>query len=130
MRRLLTSLRQDIPLDVLFENDDVIVIDKPQGLVVHPGSGNPSGTLLNALLHHCGSIIARFPAGDPRPGIVHRLDKETSGVIIAAKNPDAHAFLARQFHDRLTRKRYLAVTAGIPPGSDGARGRPAGPGSA
>jgi 23S rRNA pseudouridine1911/1915/1917 synthase len=110
---------QDIPLDVLFENDDVIVIDKPQGLVVHPGSGNPSGTLLNALLHHCRTIIGRFPADDPRPGIVHRLDKETSGVIIAAKNPEAHAFLARQFHERLTRKRYLAVTLGIPPGPTG-----------
>ncbi len=110
---------QDIPLDVLFENDDVIVVDKRQGMVVHPGSGNATGTLLNALLFHCRGIPERFPAGDPRPGIVHRLDKDTSGVIIAAKNPEAHAFLARQFHERKTRKRYLAVTIGAPPGPTG-----------
>ena len=110
---------EDIPLDVIFENDEVIVIDKPQGLVVHPGSGNPSGTLLNGLLFHCRALLGRFPRDDPRPGIVHRLDKETSGVIIAAKTAEAHAFLARQFHDRLTRKRYVAVTLGIPPGPTG-----------
>jgi 23S rRNA pseudouridine1911/1915/1917 synthase len=112
-------IAQDLPLDVLFENDDVIVIDKRQGMVVHPGSGNPSGTLLNGLLFHCGGMSGRFPAGDPRPGIVHRLDKDTSGVIIAAKNPDAHAFLARQFHERQARKRYLAITLGVPPGPTG-----------
>ena len=110
---------QEIPLEVLFENEDVIVIDKRQGMVVHPGSGNATGTLLNALLFHCSEIPRQFPAGDPRPGIVHRLDKETSGVIIAAKNQTAHAFLARQFHERQTRKRYLAVTVGIPPGPTG-----------
>ena len=110
---------QDIPLDVLFENDDVIVIDKRQGMVVHPGSGNSDGTLLNALLFHCRGIPERFAAGDPRPGIVHRLDKETSGVIIAAKNTEAHAFLSRQFHERQTRKRYLAVTLGSPPSPTG-----------
>jgi len=106
---------EDLPLTVIFENDDVIVLDKPQGIVVHPGSGNRSGTLLNALLFHCRNMAGRFPAEDPRPGIVHRLDKDTSGVIIAAKNPEAHAFLARQFHDRAARKRYLAVTLGMPP---------------
>jgi 23S rRNA pseudouridine1911/1915/1917 synthase len=110
---------QDIPLDVLFENDEVIVIDKRQGMVVHPGSGNATGTLLNALLYHCREIPDRFPSGDPRPGIVHRLDKETSGVIIAAKNLKAHAFLANQFHERQTRKRYLALTLGSPPGPTG-----------
>lgn len=110
---------QDIPLDVLFENDAVIVIDKPQGMVVHPGSGNPDGTLLNGLLFHCGGIADRFPAEHLRPGIVHRLDKDTSGVIIVAKNPEAHAFLARQFHERQARKRYLAVTLGAPPGPTG-----------
>jgi 23S rRNA pseudouridine1911/1915/1917 synthase len=113
------AVPQDLPLDVLFENDDVIVIDKRQGMVVHPGSGNAVGTLLNALLFHCREISDRFPAGDPRPGIVHRLDKDTSGVIIAAKNPNAHAFLARQFHDHQARKRYLAVTLGTPPGPTG-----------
>jgi 23S rRNA pseudouridine1911/1915/1917 synthase len=103
---------EDIPLTVIYENDDVIVIDKPQGMVVHPGSGNPNGTLLNALLFHCQDIARRFTTGDPRPGIVHRLDKDTSGVIIAAKSPEAHAFLARQFHDRAARKHYIAVTTG------------------
>ena len=110
---------EDIPLSVIFENDDVIVIDKPQGMVVHPGNGNPTGTLLNGLLFHCGGIAERFTAEDPRPGIVHRLDKDTSGVIIAAKNPAAHAFLAGQFHDRTVRKRYVAVTIGAPPGPSG-----------
>jgi 23S rRNA pseudouridine1911/1915/1917 synthase len=110
---------EDILLRVIFENDDVIVLDKPQGMVVHPGSGNQSGTMLNALLFHCRGISERFPAEDSRPGIVHRLDKDTSGVIIAAKNPVAHAFLARQFHDRAVRKRYLAVTLGVPAGPSG-----------
>ena len=110
---------QDIPLDVRFENDDVIVIDKPQGMVVHPGSGNRSGTFLNALLFRCREIPGRFSAGDARPGIVHRLDKETSGILIAAKNPEAHAFLARQFHDRTVRKRYLALAMGVPSPREG-----------
>jgi len=110
---------EDLPLSVIFENDDVIVLDKTSGMVVHPGSGNRTGTLLNALVFRCRDMAGRFPAGDPRPGIVHRLDKDTSGVIIAAKNPEAHAFLARQFHDREARKRYLAVTIGTPPGPSG-----------
>jgi 23S rRNA pseudouridine1911/1915/1917 synthase len=110
---------EEIALSVLFENDDVIVIDKPQGMVVHPGSGNRTGTLLNALLFHCRGITELFPAEDPRPGIVHRLDKDTSGVIIAAKNPQAHEFLARQFHDRKARKRYLAITLGVPARAEG-----------
>ncbi len=110
---------EDIPLEVLFENDEVIVLDKPQGMVVHPGSGNQSGTLLNALLFHCRGLSERFSADDARPGIVHRLDKDTSGVIIAAKNPESHAILARQFHDRTARKRYLGVTVGVPPLASG-----------
>jgi 23S rRNA pseudouridine1911/1915/1917 synthase len=97
----------------------VIVLDKPQGMVVHPGSGNHSGTLLNGLLFHCRGIVERFTTEDPRPGIVHRLDKDTSGVIIAAKNPEAHAFLARQFHDRAARKRYIAFTVGAPKDQSG-----------
>src|SRR5271157_758261 len=96
---------ENLPLSVLFENDDVIVIDKPQGLVVHPGSGNQSGTLVNALLFHAQSFAAGFPPGDPRPGIVHRLDKDTSGVIIVAKNAPTHHFLAEQFQERSVRKR-------------------------
>ncbi len=110
---------EDIPLSVLFENEDVIVLDKPQGMVVHPGSGNRSGTMLNALLFHCRGLAERFAAGDSRPGIVHRLDKDTSGVIIAAKNVAAHAILSRQFHDRAARKRYLAVAVGAPPRASG-----------
>ena len=109
------ALAEDLPLDIIFENNDVIVIDKPQGMVVHPGSGNHSGTLLNALLFHCSGLAAGFPADDPRPGIVHRLDKETSGVIIAAKNARAHDFLASQFQDRSVQKRYIAIAAGTLP---------------
>ncbi len=103
---------QDIPLSVVFENDDVIVIDKPPGMVVHPGSGNPAGTLLNAVLFHCSGIAREFPGDDPRPGIVHRLDKDTSGLVIVAKNPAAHDFLARQFQERSARKTYLAILKG------------------
>jgi 23S rRNA pseudouridine1911/1915/1917 synthase len=105
---------EDMALAILYENDDVVVIDKPQGMVVHPGNGNPTGTLLNGLLSYCRGIAERFGSEDPRPGIVHRLDKDTSGVIIAAKSPEAHAFLARQFHDRMARKHYIAITAGAP----------------
>jgi 23S rRNA pseudouridine1911/1915/1917 synthase len=110
---------EDIPLQILFENEDVIVIDKPQGMVVHPGSGNHSGTLLNALLFHCNGLAAVFPAEDPRPGIVHRLDKETSGVIIAAKSTSAHDFLSAQFKSRAVQKRYIAVVAGRLPADEG-----------
>jgi 23S rRNA pseudouridine1911/1915/1917 synthase len=110
---------EDLPLSILFENEDVIVIDKPQGLVVHPGSGNQSGTLVNAILFHAAHLAAGFPPGDPRPGIVHRLDKETSGVIIVAKNSKAHHFLAGQFQDRTARKRYIAVVHGRMPAEEG-----------
>jgi 23S rRNA pseudouridine1911/1915/1917 synthase len=87
--------------------------------VVHPGSGNHTGTLLNALLFHCRGLAEGFPADDPRPGIVHRLDKETSGVIIAAKNARAHEFLASQFQDRSVQKRYVALAAGSLPAGAG-----------
>jgi 23S rRNA pseudouridine1911/1915/1917 synthase len=108
-----------IPLAVLFEDDDVVVVDKPQGMVVHPGSGNRTGTLLNALLAHCDGLVAAYGAAAARPGIVHRLDKDTSGVIITAKNPAAHELLARQFHDRKVRKLYLAIVRGGPRGDTG-----------
>jgi 23S rRNA pseudouridine1911/1915/1917 synthase len=110
---------ENIPLAILFENDDVIVFDKPQGLVVHPGSGNLSGTLVNAILFHIQNLAACFPPGDPRPGIVHRLDKETSGVIIVAKHARAHHFLAKQFQERSVRKRYIAVVRGRLPAEKG-----------
>jgi 23S rRNA pseudouridine1911/1915/1917 synthase len=103
-----------IPLAILFENDEVAVVDKPQGMVVHPGSGNRSGTLVNALLSHCAGLAQAFDGCGARPGIVHRLDKDTSGVIITAKNPAAHEHLARQFRDHRVRKLYLAVVRGNP----------------
>jgi 23S rRNA pseudouridine1911/1915/1917 synthase len=105
---------EEMPLAILFENDDVAVIDKPQGMVVHPGSGNRSGTLVNALLAHCAGLSEAFGGSAARPGIVHRLDKDTSGVIITAKNPAAHEHLARQFRDHRVRKLYLAVVRGAP----------------
>jgi 23S rRNA pseudouridine1911/1915/1917 synthase len=110
---------ENIPLSVLYENNEVIVIDKPQGLVVHPGSGNQSGTLVNALLFHSQSLAAGFPEGDPRPGIVHRLDKDTSGVIIVAKNAPTHNFLSAQFQERTARKRYIAIVCGRMPSNAG-----------
>ncbi len=114
-----TLAPEAIPLEILFENDDVVVVDKPQGMVVHPGSGNRSGTLVNALLAHCAGLAAAYGAAESRPGIVHRLDKDTSGVIVTAKNPPAHEWLARQFHDRKVRKLYLAVVRGGPRGDAG-----------
>lgn len=110
----LAALPEELPLDILFENDDVIVVNKPQGMVVHPGSGNPTGTLVNALLFHCGELGRNFAGETVRPGIVHRLDKDTSGVLISAKNPRAHEFLAAQFAARKTRKRYTAILRGCP----------------
>ncbi|HEX2147203.1 MAG TPA: RluA family pseudouridine synthase, partial [Pseudorhizobium sp.] len=89
---------EEIPLDVLYEDSDVIVISKPAGLVVHPGAGNWTGTLVNALIHHCGDSLSGI-GGVRRPGIVHRLDKDTSGVLVAAKNDMAHRHLAAQFAD-------------------------------
>src|SRR4029079_18394172 len=87
-----------IPLDILYEDADIVVIDKPPGLVVHPGAGNWSGTLVNALIHHCGGSLSGI-GSVRRPGIVHRLDKETSGVMVVAKNDQAHQALAAAFAD-------------------------------
>jgi 23S rRNA pseudouridine1911/1915/1917 synthase len=110
---------QDLPLSVLYEDDEVIVVDKAQGMVVHPGSGNHDGTLVNALLFRCEGLAARFGTAAARPGIVHRLDKETSGVMIAAKTPGSHAALAEQFKSRSARKTYLAVVKGRLPAREG-----------
>jgi 23S rRNA pseudouridine1911/1915/1917 synthase len=110
---------EDIALDVLFENDDVAVIDKPQGMVVHPGSGNAGGTLVHALLFRYAGLAGAFGKTNGRPGIVHRLDKETSGIIIVARNVAAHEMLAEQFRDRTTRKRYLAIVQGSPGNGEG-----------
>jgi 23S rRNA pseudouridine1911/1915/1917 synthase len=98
---------EEIPLSILFEDEHLIVIDKPPGLVVHPGPGNRDHTLVNALLHHCKNLSGI--GGVERPGIVHRLDKETSGCLVIAKNDIAHRGLAEQFASRRTRKFYLAL---------------------
>jgi 23S rRNA pseudouridine1911/1915/1917 synthase len=104
------SLPEDIALDILYEDADLIVINKPPGLVVHPAAGHATGTLVNALLHHCGALSVI--GGMERPGIVHRLDKESSGCLVAAKNDLAHRELARQFASRDVTKIYLALAAG------------------
>ncbi len=101
---------ENIPLDVLFEDADLLVVNKPAGLVVHPAAGNQSHTLVNALLHHCKELSGI--GGEQRPGIVHRLDKETSGCLVIAKNDMAHANLSRQFAARAVTKIYLALVAG------------------
>ena len=101
---------EDLPLQVLYEDADVIVVDKPAGMVVHAGAGHSRGTLVNALLHHFGSLSSIN--GDLRPGIVHRLDRETSGVLAVARTDKAHRELARQFHDREVDKIYLALVHG------------------
>ncbi len=106
-------LPEPLPLAVLHEDDDVAVIDKPSGVVVHPGSGNRAGTLVGALLYRYRDLAEQFP-DSPRPGIVHRLDKDTSGVIIVARHAAAHAHLARQFSARRVGKLYLAWVAGRP----------------
>jgi 23S rRNA pseudouridine1911/1915/1917 synthase len=104
---------QDIALNIAFEDADLIVIDKPAGLVVHPAAGNYDGTLVNALLHHCAGQLSGI-GGVARPGIVHRIDKDTSGLIVAAKSDLAHEGLARQFAEHSVGRRYVAVVAGRP----------------
>ena len=104
-------LPQDIPLDVVYEDVDVIVVNKPVGMVVHPAPGHPDGTLVNALLYHCGSSLSGIN-GALRPGIVHRIDRDTSGLIIAAKNDTAHLALAAQLQDHSLARVYEAVAVG------------------
>ncbi len=101
---------EDLPLQVLYEDASVIVIDKPAGLVVHAGAGHPRGTLVNALLHHFGTLSSIN--GEVRPGIVHRLDRDTSGVLVVARTDEAHQALAKQFHDRTIEKTYLGLVHG------------------
>lgn len=101
---------QDIPLRVLHEDEDLVVIDKPAGMVVHPAAGHDAGTLVNALLHHLTDLSGI--GGEKRPGIVHRLDRGTSGLMVIAKNDAAHEALSRQFHDRAVEKEYIALVWG------------------
>lgn len=102
---------QDIPLDVVYEDGDVIVVNKPVGLVVHPAPGHPDGTLVNALLYHCGTSLSGIN-GELRPGIVHRIDRDTSGLIIAAKNDAAHQSLAAQLQDHTLARTYECIVTG------------------
>ena len=102
---------EELPLKILYEDADVIVVDKPAGMVVHAGAGHSSGTLVNALLHHFGTL-STVTGDDLRPGIVHRLDRETSGVLVVARTDAAHQSLAAQFHDRQVEKAYLALVHG------------------
>ena len=105
------AVPQDIPLDVVYEDDDVIVVNKPSGLVVHPAPGHPAGTLVNALLFHCGASLSGV-GGALRPGIVHRIDRDTSGLIIAAKNDYAHQFLSAQLADHTLARTYECIVVG------------------
>ncbi len=104
---------QDIPLSIVFEDEHLLVIDKPAGLVVHPAAGNLDGTLVNALLHHCGGSLSGI-GGVARPGIVHRIDKDTSGLLVVAKTDVAHEGLAKQFAAHSIGRRYLAIANGVP----------------
>ncbi|MBL8645925.1 MAG: RluA family pseudouridine synthase [Sphingosinicella sp.] len=108
-----TAEAQQIPLSIVYEDADLIVVDKPAGLVVHPAAGNPDGTLVNALLHHCAGQLSGI-GGVARPGIVHRIDKDTSGLLVVAKTDLAHEGLAKQFATHSIGRRYLAVVAGRP----------------
>ena len=106
------ALPQNIPLDIVYEDADVIVVNKPRGMVVHPAPGHPDGTLVNALLSHCGGSLSGI-GGVKLPGIVHRIDKDTSGLVIAAKNDRAHIFLSNQLSTRTLTREYDAVVHGI-----------------
>jgi 23S rRNA pseudouridine1911/1915/1917 synthase len=112
------ALPQDIPLTVVFEDEHLIVVDKPAGLVVHPAAGNRDGTLVNALLHHCAGGLSGI-GGVARPGIVHRIDKDTSGLLVVAKSDAAHEGLAKQFANHSLERTYLAVVGGHPQPREG-----------
>ncbi|MBA4758947.1 RluA family pseudouridine synthase [Sphingosinicella sp.] len=108
-----TAQAQQIPLAIVYEDAELIIVDKPAGLVVHPAAGNPDGTLVNALLHHCAGQLSGI-GGVARPGIVHRIDKDTSGLLVIAKTDLAHEGLAKQFATHSIGRRYIAVVAGRP----------------
>ena len=107
---------ENIPLDIIYEDDDLLVVNKPAGLVVHPGAGNWTGTLVNALLHHCGDSLSGIN-GVRRPGIVHRIDKDTSGLLVVAKNDKAHVVLVKQFEVHSIQRTYDAFVWGLTPES-------------
>ncbi len=105
------ALPENIPLDIVYEDDDIIVVNKPVGMVVHPAAGNPTGTLVNALLYHCGSSLSGV-GGVIRPGIVHRIDKDTSGLLVVAKNDEAHLNLSAQLKEHHISRIYTAIAVG------------------
>lgn len=109
---------EDIPLDIVYEDEDVLVVNKPAGLVVHPGHGNYSGTLVNALAWHFRDT-PNYDVNDPRLGLVHRIDKDTSGLLVVAKTPDAKTDLGRQFFNKTTKREYVAVVWGVPSPASG-----------
>ena len=109
----MSALPQPIPLDILHEDAELLVVNKPAGMVVHPAPGTADGTLVNALLHHCGATLSGL-GGDWRPGIVHRIDKDTSGLLVVAKTDRAHQHLAAQFAAHTIQRRYLALCHGVP----------------
>ncbi|NEX47388.1 RluA family pseudouridine synthase [Pseudotabrizicola algicola] len=111
------TLAEDIPLVVVYEDDHLIVVDKPVGMVVHPAPGTPSGTLVNALLAHCGDTLSGI-GGERRPGIVHRIDKDTSGLLVVAKSDKAHHGLAAQFERHDVNRRYVALVHAVPNAAD------------
>jgi 23S rRNA pseudouridine1911/1915/1917 synthase len=110
----MSNAAQDIALEIVFEDDHLLIVDKPAGLVVHPAAGNLDGTLVNALLHHCAGRLSGI-GGVARPGIVHRIDKDTSGLLVVAKTDPAHEGLSAQFAKHSIDRRYAAIVAGLPP---------------
>ncbi|MBQ1625413.1 MAG: RluA family pseudouridine synthase [Erysipelotrichaceae bacterium] len=116
--KTLTDIKpQDIPLDIVYEDEDLIVINKPKDMVVHPAVGNPDGTIVNALLYHCKELSD--VNGYYRPGIVHRIDKDTSGLLVCAKNNEAHNFLSEQLKDKTCYRKYYAIVSGVIENSEG-----------
>ena len=108
---------QDIPIHFLYEDDDIVVVNKPKGMVVHPGNGNPDGTLVNAIMAKCKGTLSGI-GGEIRPGIVHRLDKDTSGVLVVAKNDKSHINMSEQIKNRKVKKTYIALVRGELPEND------------
>ena len=116
---------ENIPLDVVYEDEDIIVVNKPSGMVVHPAAGNPNGTLVNALLYHCGDSLSGI-GGVVRPGIVHRIDKDTSGLLVVAKNDEAHLFLSEQIKRHDVSRIYYAIACGNVKNEEGTVNAPLG----
>ncbi len=121
----LEAVAQDIPVEIVYEDDSLLVVNKPKGMVVHPAAGNPDKTLVNALLFHCKGRLSSIN-GVIRPGIVHRIDKDTSGLLIVAKTDDAHTFLAEQIKEHSFRREYRAVVIGKMPRDEGTVDAPLG----